>query len=167
MIGRPAKRRAVLVRPVATLYSSFLAGLTDKMPPKDQVQPSIINTPQPISTIRLVLPLLALFAIYALFVFSTLNGFFFLLQNSIANRKLPDCDEPLRTNYTGIGYLDYVLTNLGPFFWPAISGNSPGMSVYLLGLLGPVGAAWVLLNLEGWRRGNAGKLVALQVLLQI
>lgn len=138
----------------------------DRMPPKEKVQPSI-NTPQPISTIRFILPLLALFAIYALFVFSTHNGLFFLLQDAIANRKLPDCDEPLRTNYTGIEYLDYVLMNLGPFFWPAISGNASGMSVYLLGLLGPVGAAWVLLNLEGWRRGNAGKFVALKVLLQI
>ncbi|KAL1962496.1 hypothetical protein VTN77DRAFT_9617 [Rasamsonia byssochlamydoides] len=120
-----------------------------------------------ISTIRCALPLFSLIAIYAIIGFSSHNGLFFLIQDSIANKTLPGSDKPLRTSYTGIRYLDHVLTNLGPFFWPAITGDSPSMSVYLLGFLGSFGAAWVLLTLEGWRRGNTGKVVALQVFLRI
>jgi hypothetical protein len=117
------------------------------------------------SPVRHVLPLFSVSAIYALFIFSFRNDLFFLIQDSIAKKILPGSDEPLRTTYTGIEGLDYVLMTLGPFFWPAVSGSSPSMSLYLCGFLGSYGAAWTLLTLEGWRRGNIGKLIALQVFL--
>jgi hypothetical protein len=98
--------------------------------------------------------------LYAIWYFAFANGL--LAQNDIviASGKLPGTNDPLRTVYTGIGPVDRLLTLLTIFFYPALDGQSPGLLVHSLGFSGTFGAAWTLVVLESWRKGNAGTIAA-------
>ncbi|KAL2012375.1 hypothetical protein VTN00DRAFT_5093 [Thermoascus crustaceus] len=115
--------------------------------------------------IKLTLPLLCIYTIYALFIFSERNGLFPLIREAIESRTLPTGGNgtvSLRTIFTGNKPLDHGLASIAPFFWPAIDGSTPELSLYALVVAGSFGAAWVLVTMEGWRMGNVngGRVVA-------
>ncbi|KAL1999958.1 hypothetical protein VTN02DRAFT_3743 [Thermoascus thermophilus] len=111
--------------------------------------------------IKPLLPLLCLLTIYTLFIGSERNGLFPLIREAIESRTLPTGGNangngtvPLRTVFTGTKLLDHGLASIAPFFWSAIDGSTPELSLYALEVAGSFGAAWVLITVEGWRRGN-------------
>lgn len=111
-------------------------------------------------TAKLVLPLLSVFALYAIFYFAEINGLNHLAQGAITAKTLPGTNEPLRTIYTGIEPVDNVLAALTTFFWPATDGSNPTLTLHSIAFSGTFGAAWTLVTLESWRRGNAWTVAA-------
>ena len=109
---------------------------------------------------RYVLFSLSAFTLYAIFYFSHINGLDELGQKAIASGKLPGVGEPLRTVYTGIEPIDRVLTLLTAFFYPALDGQSATLLLHSIGFSGTFGAAWTLVVLESWRKGNSGTVAA-------
>lgn len=109
---------------------------------------------------RAILFSLSAFVFYAIFYFTHINGLDELGHNTIDSGKLPGHNEPLRTHYTGVEPIDRVLTLLTVFFYPALDGQSPTLLLHSIGFSGTFGAAWVLVVLESWRKGNAGTVAA-------
>ncbi|OJD19282.1 hypothetical protein AJ78_00731 [Emergomyces pasteurianus Ep9510] len=77
-----------------------------------------------------------------------------MLQKTIADGTLPETDERLRKDLTGVDALDQLLANLIPFFWPLVDGSSPTTSLYGLNFAGAIGGLWSLVLLETFRTGN-------------
>ncbi|KLJ13428.1 hypothetical protein EMPG_11618 [Blastomyces silverae] len=117
--------------------------------------------------IRYLLPLLSLFAVYSIFIFSYQNGFISMLQHVIADGVLPETDERLRTDITGVPALDQLLANLIPFFWPAVDGSSPSATLYGLKFSGAIGGLWSLVLLETFRTRNKSFLVLYPVIIGV
>ncbi|KAF7126248.1 hypothetical protein CNMCM5793_002743 [Aspergillus hiratsukae] len=111
-------------------------------------------------TARLVLPLLSVFALYAIFYFAEINGLNRLAFEAISAKTLPGTNEPLRIVYTGIARVDEVLAALTIFFWPATDGSNPTLTLHSVAFSGTFGAAWTLVTLESWRRGNVWTIAA-------
>ncbi|KAI9923932.1 hypothetical protein ASPWEDRAFT_170432 [Aspergillus wentii DTO 134E9] len=109
---------------------------------------------------KYILPLFSVFALYSIFHFSGTNGLRGLIKESIASNTLPESNDALRTVYTGFEPLDEILTILTTFFWPAISGIKPELTLHAVAFSGTFGSAWVLVTLESWRRGNAWTIAA-------
>lgn len=109
---------------------------------------------------RYVLFSLSAFVFYAIFYFSYINGLDALGHNSIDSGKLPGVNEPLRTVYTGLEPVDNLLTLLTTFFHPSLDGQNPGLLLHSIAFSGSFGAAWTLVVLESWRKGNAGTVAA-------
>ncbi|KAJ5342383.1 hypothetical protein N7541_011507 [Penicillium brevicompactum] len=103
---------------------------------------------------------LSAFVFYAIFYFSYINGLDALGRKSIESGKLPGVTEPLRTVYTGVEPIDHLLTLLTTFFYPTLDGQRPGLLLHSIGFSGTFGAAWTLVVLESWRKGNAGTVAA-------
>ncbi|GAD95170.1 hypothetical protein NFIA_077520 [Paecilomyces variotii No. 5] len=113
------------------------------------------------ATAQYLLPLIFLFGIYAIFVFSSRNGLFTLLDDAIYSRTMPGGDGPIKTNLTGIKALDEnLLIHLNAFFLRVVDGSAPDLSLYAFAFTGSFGAAWILITVEGWRKGNAGTLMS-------
>lgn len=109
---------------------------------------------------RYVLFSLSAFVFYAIFYFSYINGLDELGRNSVASGKLPGTDAPLRTVYTGVEAIDHILTLLTTFFYPSLDGQSPTLLLHSISFSGTFGAAWTLVVLESWRKGNVGTIAA-------
>lgn len=109
---------------------------------------------------RVILFSLSAFVFYAIFYFSQVNGLHELSLKSVASGKLPGLDEPLRTVYTGVEPVDRLLTVLTTFFYPVLDGQSSTLLLHSIGFSGTFGAAWTLVVLESWRKGNAGTIAA-------
>ncbi|KAJ5553038.1 hypothetical protein N7494_002416 [Penicillium frequentans] len=109
---------------------------------------------------RIILFSLSAFVFYAIFYFSQVNGLRELSIKSVASGKLPGLNEPLRTVYTGVEPVDRLLTVLTTFFYPVLDGQSPTLLLHSIGFSGTFGAAWTLVVLESWRKGNAGTVAA-------
>ncbi|KAJ5204309.1 uncharacterized protein N7498_005188 [Penicillium cinerascens] len=109
---------------------------------------------------RYVLFSLSAFAFYAIFYFSYINGLDALGHKAIDSGKLPGVNAPLRTHYTGVEPIDRILSLLTVFFYPALDGQSPTLLLHSIGFSGTFGAAWTLVVLESWRKGNAGTIAA-------
>ncbi|KAJ5915579.1 hypothetical protein N7466_011512 [Penicillium verhagenii] len=109
---------------------------------------------------RVILFSLSAFVFYAIFYFSYANGLDELGKQAVASGKLPGLNEPLRTVYTGVEPIDRLLTLLTTFFYPALDGQSPTLLLHSIGFSGTFGAAWTLVVLESWRKGNAGTVAA-------
>ncbi|KAJ5663874.1 hypothetical protein N7507_004605 [Penicillium longicatenatum] len=109
---------------------------------------------------RAILFSLSAFAFYAIFYFSQVNGLNELGLKSVASGKLPGLNEPLRTVYTGVEPVDRILTVLTTFFYPVLDGQSSALLLHGIGFSGTFGAAWTLVVLESWRKGNAGTVAA-------
>ncbi|KAL2383073.1 hypothetical protein RJZ90_002870 [Blastomyces dermatitidis] len=77
-----------------------------------------------------------------------------MLQHAIADGILPETDERLRTDITGVHALDQLFANLIPFFWPVVDGGSPSATLYGLKFSGAIGSLWSLVLLETFRAGN-------------
>ncbi|CAG7919565.1 unnamed protein product [Penicillium olsonii] len=109
---------------------------------------------------KYVLLSLSAFVFYAIFYFSYINGLHFLGNQSIESGKLPGINEPLRTVYTGVEPVDHLLATLTTFFYPSLDGQNPGLLLHSIAFSGSFGAAWTLVVLESWRKGNAGTVAA-------
>ncbi|KAF7718161.1 Uncharacterized protein PECH_005614 [Penicillium ucsense] len=109
---------------------------------------------------RYVLFSLSAFALYAIFYFAHINGLDELAGEAVASGKLPGVNAPIRTHFTGVKPIDHVLTVLTAFFYPFLDGQSPALLLHGVGFSGAFGAAWTLVVLESWRRGNAGTVAA-------
>lgn len=127
---------------------------------KQVCQLRFINKQQTMAA-KLILPLLSVFALYAIFYFAEINGLHRLALEAIASKTLPGTKEPLRTVYTGIEPVDDLLAGLTVFFWPATDGSNPTLTLHSVAFSGAFGAAWTLVTLESWRRGNAWTIAAL------
>lgn len=110
---------------------------------------------------KYILFMLSAFALYAIFYFSLENGLHELGMKSVESKTLPGLSDPLRTVYTGVAKIDELLTVLTTFFWSATDGSHPALMLHTIGFSGTFGAAWTLVTLESWRRGNAWTIAAL------
>lgn len=97
---------------------------------------------------------------YVIFYFTHINGLEELGNKTVDSGKLPGLNAPLRSLYTGIEPIDSVLTLLTVFFYPALDGQSPTLFLHSIAFSGTFGAAWTLVVLESWRKGNAGTIAA-------
>ncbi|KAJ6098824.1 hypothetical protein N7467_000359 [Penicillium canescens] len=109
---------------------------------------------------RYVLFSLSAFVFYAIFYFSYINGLDELGKTAVESGKLPSINEPLRSVYTGVEPVDKLLTLLTTFFYPSLDGSNPGLLLHSIGFSGTFGAAWTLVVLESWRKGNTGTIAA-------
>ncbi|KAJ5826057.1 hypothetical protein N7474_003195 [Penicillium riverlandense] len=109
---------------------------------------------------RYVLFSLSALVFYAIFYFSFVNGLNALAEKSVASGKLPGVNEPLRTVYTGVEPVDRLLAILTTFFYPALDGQNATLLLHSIGFSGTFGAAWTLVVLESWRKGNTGTIAA-------
>ncbi|KAJ6071421.1 hypothetical protein N7499_009435 [Penicillium canescens] len=109
---------------------------------------------------RYVLFSLSAFVFYAIFYFSYINGLDELGKKVVESGTLPTINEPLRSVYTGVEPVDKLLTLLTTFFYPSLDGSNPGLLLHSIGFSGTFGAAWTLVVLESWRKGNTGTIAA-------
>ncbi|KAJ5247143.1 hypothetical protein N7468_002126 [Penicillium chermesinum] len=109
---------------------------------------------------RAVLFSLSASALYAIFYFSYANGLHELGHKAVASGKLPGVNAPLRTVYTGFEPVDRLLALLTTFFYPALDGQNATLLLHSIGFSGTFGAAWMLIVLESWRKGNSGTVAA-------
>ncbi|GAD99560.1 conserved hypothetical protein [Paecilomyces variotii No. 5] len=108
------------------------------------------------------------FALYSKFYFAFSNGLLELVDKVAADKLIPNVtNEALRTVYTGVPLVDQLFITLGTFFWPTVDGNHPTVTLHTLAFAGAFGSAWVLVLLEGWRKGNAWKIVSFAVIFGI
>lgn len=110
---------------------------------------------------KYVVPMIGASALYAIFFFSYQNGLNDMGLEQVESKTLPGLNDPLRTVYTGVEKIDEILTVLTTFFWTTTDGSHPGLMLHTIGFSGTFGAAWVLVTLESWRRGNAWTIAAL------
>lgn len=89
------------------------------------------------------------------------NGLVALLHDAVEREALPETDEPLNKHVTGYGVLDSIFVSLIPFFWPALDGKMPGLSLYGFYFGTSVAVVWALVMLEASRAGNRWKPVML------
>lgn len=109
---------------------------------------------------RYILFSLSAFVLYAIFYFSFVNGLHELGHKAVDSGRLPGLNEPLRTVYTGVESIDRLLALMTTFFYPALDGSSATLLLHSIGFSGTFGAAWTLVVLESWRKGNAGTVAA-------
>lgn len=98
--------------------------------------------------------------LYAIFYFAYANGLHDLANKSMDSGKLPGVNQPLRTIYTGFEPVDHLLTVLTTFFYPALDGQNATLFLHSISFSGTFGAAWTLVVLESWRKGNSGTVAA-------
>lgn len=113
--------------------------------------------------VKLVLPLIGVTTLYTAFYFAYINGTHNLGWEYINSGKLPGRNDPIRTVYTDIPFIDSKLTVLTTVFWPITDGTAPTLTLHSIGFAGSFCASWLLVTLESWRRGNAWTLIALYV----
>ncbi|OAP62010.1 hypothetical protein AYL99_04213 [Fonsecaea erecta] len=108
---------------------------------------------------KVLLILLSLAGFWTLWGFPYQNGLLKILgQQSEPGAVIPGpTSAPMKQTYTGIGPVDKQLTVLVSFFYTAIDGNRADVSLSFLYLGGQVLASWVLIMVEGLRRGNKDK----------
>jgi hypothetical protein len=110
------------------------------------------------SIIAFTLLLTSAFGFYALWAFSASNGLFEYIPE-MAKTLFSDSKDP--ATLTGVTALDKQLKVLVSFFWPVIDGSSPDISLHALNFFFQVATLWLLLMVEGLRRGNDWKVVSL------
>ena len=110
---------------------------------------------------KLVLWSLSAFVFYAIYYYAHANGLRNLALSTIAAKRVPGGQHLLRTEYTGIGKLDELLTTLTVFFWPVSDGSHPGLFLHSIAFSGTFAASWVLVSIESWRHGNKWTIAAL------
>ncbi|KAJ9138202.1 hypothetical protein NKR23_g8629 [Pleurostoma richardsiae] len=92
------------------------------------------------------------------------NGFFALNDSLMAQRPLllpqPGPPLPMRTRYTALAPLDAHLSGLLMFFWPAVTGELPALSLFAVYMAGQIVPAHALVMLEGLRGANRGRVTS-------
>jgi hypothetical protein len=107
------------------------------------------------------LVLASAFGFYALWGFSGSNGLFEFIPE-MAQVLFSDSKDP--ATLTGLTALDDQLKVLVSFFWPVIDGSRPDVSLHAANFLFQGAALWLLLMVEGLRRGNDWRVVSLYAL---
>jgi hypothetical protein len=111
-----------------------------------------------LTVIKFTLLLTSAFGFFALWGFSKSNGLF---------QYIPDMAETLFSNseesstLTGLTALDEQLRLLVSFFWPVLDGTRPDLSLHAMNFLFQGAAMWLVVVVEGLRRGNDWKVVSL------
>jgi hypothetical protein len=108
--------------------------------------------------IAFTLVLTSAFGFYALWGFSTSNGLFEYIPE-MAKTLFSGSKDP--ATLTGLTALDEQLKVMVSFFWPVIDGSSPEISLHAANFLFQAATLWLLLMVEGLRRGNDWKVVSL------
>lgn len=108
----------------------------------------------------ILLWVLALYSIWYLLLHNQTGDLMSRIRD-FGPRLLPNTKAPLKTSYTGIPPVDYQLTVLTLFFWEIVDGYPPQASLQAFHFFGQFLAAICLLMIEGYRRGNRGKLISL------
>jgi hypothetical protein len=108
-----------------------------------------------------IYPAFIALGIFSIFWFADSNGLQALTKQCIEDKILPGIKEPLRTEYTDVQAIDHVLTILTTFFWSALDGSDPALTLHTILFAGAFGSAWILVVLESWRKGNARTAAAL------
>lgn len=85
----------------------------------------------------------------------------------VGPRVLPGTNEPLKTSYTGIQWIDYELTVLTLCFWEMVDGSLPSASLLCFHFVGQIAAGWGLFMLEALRSGNRGRWISLYVRIML
>lgn len=106
----------------------------------------------------LALLLASAFGFYALWGFSSSNG---LIEYMPETAKILFSDSKDPAILTGLTAVDDQLKVLVSFFWPVIDGSSPDVSLEAANFLFQAAALWLLLVVEGLRRGNDWRVVSL------
>jgi hypothetical protein len=65
------------------------------------------------------------------------------------------------TSFAGYDPPDGLLATLLVFFWPVVDGENPGASLIGFVFVGQAVAMWIVMVLEGLRKGNAGRVISL------
>lgn len=65
------------------------------------------------------------------------------------------------TSFTGYDPPDSILKTLVVFFWPVVDGENLGTSLVGFVFAGQAIAIWIVMVLEGHRKGNSGRLISL------
>ncbi len=107
-----------------------------------------------ILSLRLSFLVLGIFGYIALHHFGNANGFFDLVNASIANGLYAQTFVP---NKCLNGVANFFLA----FFWPAVDGKHPGLSLACYVFAGQWIAGWTLIIMEGYRAGNQGRAISL------
>jgi hypothetical protein len=111
----------------------------------------------------LLLPLLSVAAVYCLWIVASNNGLFKQISDLAQQKQpfFPGSESPLVLKYTGVAAVDRQLTTLVAFFGPVFQGGNEPLNLFSLFGFGQFGAAWTLLLMESFRKGNQGKAVSL------
>ena len=91
------------------------------------------------------------------------NGYIqaLLKLREVGPYHLPGSKTPILTTFTGIGPLDKVLTLAGVLFANINDGSTPQLSLYAFYFAGQLVSVFTVLFVEGGRRGNGERVVAL------
>ncbi|KAI1413658.1 hypothetical protein F5Y13DRAFT_179375 [Hypoxylon sp. FL1857] len=115
----------------------------------------------PLSQFRRGVVVVALLLIYAFAANALLgllyrNGYYeALIQlRDEGPHHLPGSSNPILTRYTGIGFLDKLLTLASVMFANVTDGNAPALSLYAFHFGGQYLAVLVVVAIEGLRSGN-------------
>ncbi|KAK3688187.1 hypothetical protein B0T22DRAFT_479455 [Podospora appendiculata] len=105
--------------------------------------------------------------IYGAIIESLRNGFFDVIHNTVggravpADRYIPGAPEPLKLSYTGVAPVDGYLLGMIGFFSPFLDGERTwDVDVSYWYIMVHLCAGWVLMSVEGMRKGNAGLAVS-------
>ena len=74
---------------------------------------------------------------------------------------LPAVNQPVKQTYTAIPPVDYLIRRLNVVLWPAIDGTWPGLCLQAWEFSGQMTGSLLVIQLEGLRAGNKGKLITL------
>ncbi|KAI1144299.1 hypothetical protein F5Y05DRAFT_23350 [Hypoxylon sp. FL0543] len=115
----------------------------------------------PLSQFRRGVVVVALLLIYAFAANALLgllyrNGYYDALirLRDEGPHHLPGSSNPILTRYTGLGFLDKLLTLASVMFANVTDGNAPGLSLYAFHFGGQYLAILVIVAIEGLRSGN-------------
>ena len=97
---------------------------------------------------------LGIFGYFALHHLGQSNGFFDLINASVANGVYAQ-------QFVSIKPLNDVANFFLAFFWPCVDGNNPGLSLACYVFAGQWIAGWTLITMEGYRAGNRGRAISL------
>jgi hypothetical protein len=116
---------------------------------------------------RLTTIALAGLGFMALHGFGERNTFIPQLTAHIEKGQLPmptswtGSTESIPESFTGVGPVDNLLKGVLVFFWPAVDGQNPGLSLFGFLFGGQGVAMWTITMLEGWRAGNSSSFIRL------
>lgn len=101
--------------------------------------------------------------IYSVWMFSFTNGSLSMMEAASLKKVLPGTNHPMLGSVTGVEAIDHQLAVLIAFFWPAIDGSNPDLSLYSFNSAGQAAACWMVVLVEALRAGNRWRPISLYV----
>ena len=122
-----------------------------------------IMAPLPNIIVSSSLLLLSAAGFYSTWILLMNNGTADIMKHArdVGPRFLPGTQEPIKTSYTSIQWIDYQLGVLTLFFWEMIDGSRPSASLFSFYFGGQLAAGWCVFLIEGLRNGNSWRTVSL------